>query len=511
MTSSTEKISPEKSSIVDVSSIAADSLSQRDLEKDSSFILNTPEAEEEIKRAVRKLDLTVIPVMTLFYFLSFLDRANIGNARVAGLQKDLHMSDHQYSIAVTVTYIPYILSELPSNLLLRKVGPNIGMPILLTIWGTIVTLQGLTSSFSGLAVARAFLGLVEGPMFPGIVLYLSGFYTRKELSVRIAFFFSSASLSGAFSGLLAAAISNLNGVGGKHAWSWIFFIEGLFSVAVGIVSFWLVPKTPRHSKFLTDHQKDLIMARLAADRPFTNPLDAFSFKYVARAFKSVHVWLMFIVYFMGGTNLYGLALFLPSIVKQLGHSANRSQLLSVGPFAVGFVFTVFAAWCSDRIRSRSIPLVIILIPAVVGYSMFLGTSDKSVSYAALYLMVPGIYATTPVISAWISNNSEPHYTRATSIALGFVSTNLGGILSTWLYPSVKGPRFHSTTILNLVFSIGMMAVGLVNAAWLHYQNKQKERNRAQILAPYASSVEPDGGVKAWVELGDSHPDFKYIL
>jgi hypothetical protein len=78
------------------------------------------------------------------------------------------------------------------------------------------------------------------------------------------------------------------------------------------------------------------MARLAADRPFTDPMDAFSFKYVKQAFTSVHVWIMFVVYFMGGTNLYGLALFLPSIVKELGHTANRSQLLSVGPFAVGF-------------------------------------------------------------------------------------------------------------------------------------------------------------------------------
>ncbi|KAF8895879.1 MFS general substrate transporter [Gymnopilus junonius] len=448
--------------------------------------------------------------MTMFYLLSFLDRANIGNARVAGLEKGLHMTDRQYSIAVTTTYVPYILSELPSNLVLRKVGPNILMPTILTIWGIIVTLQGFVTSYKGLIAARFFLGLVEGPMFPGIVLYLSQFYTREELSLRIAYFFSSASLSGAFSGLLAAAIGKMQGVGGKPAWAWIFILEGLFSFLVGLIAFFLVPATPRDAKFLTEEEKEIVIQRLEKDRPFVNPLDTFSFREVFASAASPHVILIFIIYFLGGTNLYGLALFLPSIVSQLGFSTTHTQLLSVGPFAAGFAVTILGAYFSDRYKQRTIPLLVCLLIATAGYALYLGSHSKHTSYGSLFLMVSGIYGTTPIIAAWLSNNSEPYYRRATSIALGFVATNSGGILSTWRYPTKEGPAFRKTNIMNLTFSLVMMLLTIINSGMLHYANKRKEAKREEILAPYADG-EKDGGTRAWVELGDRHPDFRYVL
>ncbi|PPQ76146.1 hypothetical protein CVT26_011796 [Gymnopilus dilepis] len=466
--------------------------------------------DSKAKQAVRKLDMTILPIMTMFYLLSFLDRSNIANARVAGLQKSLHMTDKQYQIAVTTTFVPYIFAELPSNLLLRKIGPNILMPTILTIWGIILTLHGVISSYRGLIVARAFLGLVEGPMFPGIVLYLSGFYTRKELSLRIALFFSAASLSGAFSGLLAAAIVKMNGVGGRPAWAWIFILEGLFSVLVGLLSFLLVPATPKDSRFLDEREKEIITRRLERDRPFVNPLDQFSMKQVFASMTSPHVIIMFVVYFMGGTSLYGLALFLPSIVNQLGFSPNESQLLSVGPATISSV-TVIAAYLSDKHRSRALPLIIISFLAVAGLVIYLTSTNKHLLYGSLYLMVPGIYGKTPVVAAWISNNSEPYYRRATSIALGFIATNAGGILSTWLYPTKEGPRFHKTTLINLIFTILVIFLAAINAAMLLRMNRQKEISREKILSEFATEKEPDGGVRAWVELGDRHPDFRYVV
>ncbi|KAF9477431.1 MFS general substrate transporter [Pholiota conissans] len=484
--------------------------------EDTSSLSRESEAsvddEKKVKDAVRKLDITILPIMTMFYFLSFLDRANIGNARVAGLQKGLHLSDHQYQIAVTITFVPYILSELPANLLLRKIGPNILMPTILTLWGVIVIAQGFVKSYHGLVVARAFLGLMEGPMFPGIVLYLSGFYTRRELALRIAFFFSAASLSGAFSGLLAAGISQMAGVGGKPGWAWIFILEGIFSTLVGIVSFFLVPATPMQSRFLTMEQKQIITRRLQRDRPFENPLAKFSWRQVWMSVSSPHVLIVFVLYFLGGTNLYGLALFLPSIVNELGFSANKSQLLSVGPYAVGFVVTLAIAHISDRYRTRFVPLLGVCLFAVVGFAMYLAAgNNKHLSYAALYFMVPGVYARTPVIAAWISNNSEPYYRRATSIAMGFVLTNSGGILSTWLYPSNKGPSYTNTTIMNLSFATISILLAILNAATLYYMTKRKERLREKILAPYATDKDPEGELRAWAELGDRHPDFHYVI
>ncbi|CAL1707479.1 unnamed protein product [Somion occarium] len=476
---------------------------------DDSEKLSFDAAEE--KAAVRRLDYSILPLVTMFYLLSFLDRANIGNARVAGLQKGLHLTDHQYQVAVTVTFVPYIMAELPANLLLRKVGPSLLMPLLLVIWGIIVTLQGVVTSYAGLVTIRAFLGLCEGPMFPGIVLYLSGFYTREELSLRVALFFSSASLSGAFSGLLAAAIQNMHGVGGKPGWAWIFILEGLFTVLVGVVAFFLVPSTLQDSKFLTQRQKDIIMVRLARDRPAVNVVEEFSVKEIMRSLRSPHVILLFIQLFCTGTTLYGLALFLPSIVNQLGFSPTHTQLISVGPFAAGFLVILCSAYLSDRYHSRAIPTMIIALLAVIGYAMFLGVSHPYVAYGSLFLSVPGVYATAPLLSAWMANNSEPYYRRATSVAIGFVATNAGGILATWSYPTKEGPRFQRTTIMNLTFSVIVIVGAAINAKYLSRENDRKTQRRAELLAPYTNDEHSDGGEKAWLDLGDRHPDFRYSL
>ncbi|KAL5530811.1 hypothetical protein ACEPAF_7069 [Sanghuangporus sanghuang] len=472
---------------------------------------------EEVKRAVRKLDYALIPLMTMFYLLSFIDRTNIGNARVAGLQSDLGLTDHQYQICITATYVPYIVTELPSNLVLRKLGPRYVMPTLLTIWGLICTLQGLVTNYAGLVCARAFLGLVEGPMFPGIVLYLSGFYTRRQLSLRIAMFFSAASLSGAFSGLLAAAIMNMDGINGRPGWAWIFILEGIFTILIGLISFFITPSTPQDVRWLTKREKDIIMKRLVLDRPMTSFSDVFSWSQVLTAITSPHVFIVFCMMFLNGTALFGLALFLPTIVNQLGYTSTMTQLVSVGPYAAGFAVTIVSSYLSDRYQRRSVSAAVNSVITMTGFIVFLRSNSKAVSYGSLFLSVSGTYALPPQLSAWLSNNSEPHYRRATAVALGFVGANSGGILSTWIFPSKEGPRFKRATILNLSFSVCIFGLSILNVLYLTWATQKKQSERAETLAPYIKedledpNVRRDGGDRAWVELGDKHPDFHYAI
>ncbi|PPR06287.1 hypothetical protein CVT24_001093 [Panaeolus cyanescens] len=465
------------------------------------------------RRAVLKLDLTILPMMSLFYFLSFLDRANIGNARIAGLQTDLHLTDHRYQICVAILYVPYMLSELPSNLLLRKIGPHLLLPAVVTAWGIVVTFQGFVKSFSGLIVVRLILGALEGPMFPGMVLYLSGFYTRKELSLRIAFFFSTASLAGAFSGLLAAGLSNLHGAGNLPGWSWIFIIEGIFTVVIGVAGFFLVPRTPRQSRFLTDAEKDAILRLLERSKPLDVHVDKFSVKQIIQSIISPHVIFVFIIFFTSGSIVLGLSNFLPSIVRQLGFTPTKSQLLTVGPLGAAFFLTLISAYYSDKYNTRGIPLVICSIITSIGYIMYLSSRNKYILYGSLFFTVSGSYPMGPLGAGWAANNSEPHYRRATSIGLGFVASSCGAILSTWRFPTKEGPRFTKTTITTLVFALATGLVAIINMIYLNRQNQLKIKRREELLAPYADDNEKAGydQKKAWIELGDRHPDFKYIL
>jgi MFS family permease len=147
----------------------------------------------------------VLPVLALLFLCSFLDRTNVGNASLYNLQKDLHITDHQYDIGLAAFYATYISSEIPSNLLLKKVTPKIWLPTLTFFWGVIAMCLGFVQNFGSFVAVRALLGFVEGGLLPGMVLYLSHLYTRGEMALRIGLFYTTASLSGAFGGLSAIA------------------------------------------------------------------------------------------------------------------------------------------------------------------------------------------------------------------------------------------------------------------------------------------------------------------
>ena len=134
------------------------------------------------------------------------------------------MTNYQYSLALTITYIPYIVIEIPAGLVLKRVGANILLPTMVTLWGLITTLQGLVKSYSGLLAARFFLGLVEGGLLPGILLVMSRFYKRDQIQLRLSLFFTAVSLSGGFSGLLAFAVQRMDGLAGHRGWQWIFIL-----------------------------------------------------------------------------------------------------------------------------------------------------------------------------------------------------------------------------------------------------------------------------------------------
>ncbi|OAV92357.1 hypothetical protein, variant, partial [Puccinia triticina 1-1 BBBD Race 1] len=297
----------------------------REEEKSHSIpAIKTPQQ----KRALLKLDLLLIPILGLFYFLSFLDRSNLGNVRIIGLQKDLKMTDYDFSMALTITFIPYILIELPSNLLVKRIGAGILIPLIVTIWGLITCLQGLVTSYQGLLVSRFFLGLVEGGLYPAIILYLSSFYTRTELQFRIALFWGTICIAGAASGLLTFEIIKLHGRWGHPGWAWVFLIEGFVTAVFGILGFFVLPSRIERVWILTEAEKAHLLSRLETASSSSSSLtlsNSFIENYppkstgrqVWEACKSPHVVLLNVAQFACAGNIYSLAYFTPTIVNSV--------------------------------------------------------------------------------------------------------------------------------------------------------------------------------------------------
>jgi MFS family permease len=177
--------------------------------------------------------------------LSFLDRTNIGNARLAGLEKDLKMKGLDYNIALAVFFPFYVAAEIPSNMMLKKLRPSVWFTIIMIAWAICTTLMGIVKNFHGLLVARMFLGIAEGGLFPGVTFYITMWYRRHECGLRMALFFSAATAAGAFGGLLARGITEMAGIGGRPGWSWIFIIEGLLTFVVACVAYWVINDYPK--------------------------------------------------------------------------------------------------------------------------------------------------------------------------------------------------------------------------------------------------------------------------
>ncbi|KAG6902045.1 hypothetical protein C0995_005255 [Termitomyces sp. Mi166 len=409
----------------------------------------------KLDKVWRKVDLFVLPVVAMFYLLSFLDRTNLGNARVAGLQTDLKMNNYEYCIALTVTYIPYIVAELPSNLVLKHAD---------------------SSSVS--AKARI---LHHIHPFPGLQ-FTQAAYSLASSCTSLSGIPAANSNHGAFSGLLAYGIIHMNGVGHRPGWAWIFILEGLFTVLFGLSSFFTLPHSPARARFLNDEEKEYVVQRLretgaTGDR---DEADTFSWSEVGKAFTLPHVWMIAVAFFFDGTLIYGLGYFTPSILSGLGYTNVDAQLYSVPPFAAAFVVAIIVSYLSDRYGARGIVSIFSGVLATIGFAMFYASSSPNVKYGSLFMSITGAYNGAPALSTWNANNTAPYTRRATAIAIGFIMTNSGGILATWLLGGTlsPAPRYTKATLTLMIFSVLMVVFSAMNIAYLVRQNRKKAAIRA---------------------------------
>ncbi|CAO3563423.1 unnamed protein product [Mortierella alpina] len=302
-----------------------------DLADDSSRSYSTLETQafdpdsKEIRRVRWKVDRRLIPLLSVLYLCSFLDRVNIGNAKVANLEEDLKLQPGVYHLACSIFYIGYIMGEVPANLALKKLGPRTWIPIVMVAWGTVSMCMAALTNGAGLLVARFFLGLAESGYAPGPVYIISLWYRRCEHALRVGIFFSAATIAGAFGGLLAYGIALMHGAGGLRAWQWIFIIEGIPTIICSIIAYIFLPDFPETSTFLTPDEKELNIKRLRIDAgPATD--NTFSRSQVWAAFKDwkviAHMW----IGMLHAVSFASLGLFVPSITLGFGFDWPSSNI-----------------------------------------------------------------------------------------------------------------------------------------------------------------------------------------
>ncbi|KAK2786936.1 hypothetical protein FQN53_005882 [Emmonsiellopsis sp. PD_33] len=452
---------------------------------------------------MKKVDRHIVPFLVLLYLFSFLDRVNIGNARLYGMEEDLGLTGNQFQIAVSILFIPYCLLEVPSNLVIRKFTASRYIASITVAWGILATLTGVCQNFAGLIVCRLLLGCVEAGLFPGLVAYMTLFYGKRELALRVGYLFSAAALAGACGGLLAYGLGFMDGVGGQKGWRWILIIEGLPSVILGVVTWFGLADDPDTAYYLNAEEKALMKARRSLEIGQTDSAQQYHPADAKEGAKDWTIWLMCLSQFGVDTVLYGFSTFLPTIIKGIGNwSAPQVQALTIPCYGLGAMSYLIVAWFSDRMQRRAIFTIVFCGITIVGYGVLMSDSAPGVRYFGCFLVAIGLYVCVGLPLAWLPTNLPRFGKRAFATGLQLTLGNVSGVMSPFLYTATDGPRYikgHAVTLALAGFSA--MIYGFM---WFHYAKVNKARAAGKEDHKIEGMTEED-----IAEMGDRNPRFRY--
>lgn len=475
----------------------------QDAESTTSADEIDPVAEKLLRR---KLDWILLPLFTVAYCTNFVDRTAIGNARIAGLEKDLGMKGFDYNISLTIFYIFYIAAEIPSNLALKRFG-SMWLAAMITSFGIVSIGTAFVKSYTGLIITRVFLGIAEGGTLPGLTYIMSRYYRRSELVLRVGIFFGiSPPLAGAFGGLLASGLLSVGDFGMVTSWRKVFFIEGIITTGFGLLCFLIIPTDPQRTRIFKPAERALALARIDADQAVrTNGRkESTTLRLVWRSFN-INTMICTVAYVMINISFQGLSLFMPTVVATLGHfTVVESQLRTVPPYLVGAVWAVVVTYVSFRVRKRGIPIILSCLLVVLGYALAVGTKNSHARYAACFLSIAGASPTGPLLITWGTDNAAPDTIRAVTTAIIPGVGALGSIIAVWTYLPQDAPNYHNGNSLNLATSIFVCLLALIGILCIRWENAKRARGERDYRL--------EGKTQEQLEnLGYLHPRFRYQI
>ncbi|KAH8766608.1 major facilitator superfamily transporter [Diaporthe sp. PMI_573] len=412
----------------------------------------TPISPEAEKALLWKQDKRIVPLSAAIYFLCYLDRSNIGNAKILNhstqhdLMSETGMTNYQYTIALMIFLVAYGLFEVPSNILLKKLRPSRWIAILMFGWGACSTGLAGAHNYATVTGVRFLLGVFEAGLFPGLVYYLTFWYKTDERSIRVAFILASATLAGAFGGAIAYGVGHMNQVHDISAWRWLFIIEGAPSCLSAFFVLFLLPDFPETVSWLSADERALALRRLHVEG--SKGLHQSDWWHDTKAtLLDWRLWGHYAVYFGISTPFSSLSLFTPSITAGLGYKDLQAQLMSVPPYAVAYVVQILVSWSADRFNSRGLHSAVSATVGACGFiaSAALPADAYSQRYGCLIVAAAGAFACIPPLLGWLSSNIFSTASVGLAIALNI---GLGGapgqIAGVWIYKADEAKKGYPT-------------------------------------------------------------------
>lgn len=385
--------------------------------------------EPHIEALYKRVTLRLIPFLFICYLCAYLDRVNVGFAKLQMLS-DLQFSETVYGLGAGIFFAGYFLFEVPSNLLLERVGPKIWIARIMVTWGILSSLMMFVTSETSFYVLRFLLGVAEAGFFPGIILYLTYWFPHDRRGRIIALFMTAVAVSGVVGGPLSGWImQEFSGKYGIAGWQWLFVLEGLPSVILGIITFFYLDDSIKKARWLNDSEKALLQERLDQEHATKAHIP------LAKVFFDVHVWVFSAIYFLLVMGLYGIGFWLPNIIKSAGvTNLFHNGLLSAVPYLVAAIAMVLVGKSSDKTGERYWHIMISAWFAAFGFWL------SSENPGSIVIALTGItIASAGVLSAISLSWSLPTaYLSGTAAAAGIAMINSVGNLSGFVSPTLVG-------------------------------------------------------------------------
>jgi MFS transporter, ACS family, tartrate transporter len=337
--------------------------------------------------AIGRVSRRLIPFLFLLYILNFLDRVNVGFAALE-MNRDLGFGPAVYGLGAGIFFIGYCLFEVPSNLVLYRTGARLWIARIMVTWGLAASAMMLVRTPASFYTLRFLLGVAEAGFFPGIIFYLTYWYPARERARAYAWFLAAIPVSGVIGGPISGALLGLDGVLGLQGWQWLFLLEGIPSIVVGVAVLFLLPDRPRDARWLPVAEREWLEKRLDAERAAAGVSHGESLR---RTLSNPLVWGLGLSYFLLVVALYGFALWLPQLVKASGTFSNfEVGVITAIPYAVAAAGMVLVGRHSDQAGERYLHLVLPAVVGALGFAAVTRTGSTVLLVTALSLTAFGV-------------------------------------------------------------------------------------------------------------------------
>ncbi|KIY00155.1 uncharacterized protein Z520_03840 [Fonsecaea multimorphosa CBS 102226] len=495
MAEKTETPTPKDMGVIE-SNVVGERTSDDAMGADSFYI--DPVKESKV---MRKFDFYAIGLLGLFYMAANLDRGNIGNANVAGMSDDLDLVGNQFGTATTLLYATYVPFETPVAVLLKIVGPKPLLSVCAFAWGVSCLGMGFIQNWKGLYACRLLIGAFEAGLIPCINVYLGLVYKKEERAKRSAVIFAFSACSSAFGGILAYGLCQISGPGSFEGWRWLFIVEGLLTILLVPLFFFVFPISPLEAWFLSPEEKRIMRARYDSD-PHWGIDEGFNWVEVFKIFKDPKWYCFWIYQFSINISLYSFTTFLPSIISGLGYHNVRANLMTVPVYFWGMFWCLFIAWASDRSGLRGPFIAAHLLVLIIGYSILVSVDSLGVRYFGCFVVATAIYANTGTSLMWLNDNVSRHFKRATMLGATTTLANTAGVAVGQIFTSDTSPRY----LKGMYVAMGLAGVAFLSMVSMMIGIKIVNRQRAEKLRRAEENGTP---IAPQPELGDSDPHFVY--